>query len=87
MRSSDKTAFRNREENSKFNIVLGVVDSMREEKRRDDWEMEILLYNWSYIDVGGSLELQVLLDKMRESQGGVITDRQAISDFVPEGWR
>ena len=87
MRSSDKTAFRNHEDNMKFDIVLGIVDGEREEKRRGNWEMEILLYKWGYIDVGESIKLQRILDLMRESQGGVITDRQAIADFIPIGWR
>ena len=87
MRSSDKTAFRNNEKNIKFDAVLDVIDAERKEKRSGNWKMEMLLYKWGYIDVGESIELQRILNEMRESQGGVITDRQAIADFIPIGWR
>ena len=49
--------------------------------------MEILLYKWGYIDTGESIELNRILSEMRRSQGGVITDRQAIANFIPIGWR
>ena len=87
MRSSDKTAFRNSKENRKFKVVLGALDKKRKRERRDNWEMEILLYKWGYIDTGESIELNRILSEMRRSQGGVITDRQAIANFIPIGWR